>query len=254
MSTWHQWNKPLNALELVSFKHLIDPAGRGRSWKSTIEGVQGGFAERDGFSLNPKGPMKADDCGVYWIHIDGPRSKNFDYIGRSANYTAAPYQRGISGRVFDHLRKILALPKREQFGSAIMKSQNVTTQVGAQKLLSKQQFENYADFRRFLTVADTGEFAYHIEEKFLKAFQSFSHEMATYESIKKFLSKRVSISFNCFYPSPDSERASKRAKDHFREEIAKAEGLAIHEFLKIKGELPNLNSRDEIASLGGFGS
>jgi hypothetical protein len=148
------------------------------------------------------------------------------------------------------LRKILALPKRAQFGSAIMKSQNVTTQVGAQKLLSKQQFESYADFRRFLTVSDTGEYGYHIEEKFLKAFQSFSHEMATYESIKKFLSKRVSISFNCFYPSPDSENA----EVHFGEEIAKAEGLAIHEFLKIKGELPNLNSRDEIASLGGFGS
>lgn len=250
MSTWNQWNKPLNALELVSFKHLIDPAGRGRSWKSTIEGVQGGFAERDGFSLNPKGPMKADDCGVYWIHIDGPRSKNFDYIGRSANYQADRYQRGISGRIFDHLRKILALPKRGQFGSAIMKSQNVTTKVGAQKLLSKQKFENYADFRRFLTVSDTGEYGYHIEEKFLKAFQSFSHEMETYESIKKFLSTRVSISFNCLYPSPDS----KTAKRHFGEEIAKTEGLAIHEFLNIKGELPNLNSRDEIAGLGGFGS
>jgi hypothetical protein len=232
--------------------HLI-AGGAGNQWQSEIDGRKGNFATRDGFRAKQDGPLSGLSCGVYFIRVMPASSQGntYDYIGLSAAYSAQPYQRGIPGRLGDHMRKLCCLPHRTEFGTSIATAQGISLDE-APEWLSRQKFASYAEFRNAfrLNQPNKNRFAFTIEENFMRCFVENERHLQSYDDIVRFFKDRVLVSFNQIDSPPEHARESTIRS--FIAKIAKIEGLAMQAYAMRYKNLPNLNSVDETRGVNGF--
>ena len=222
-------------------------------------------------------------CGVYFIRVDDQSAKNnketpsgyYDYIGLSANFKKNTFQSGIFGRLFDHYRKLVCLPKRGNFGELITKYQlevdlsHLTAKqrkkeikekykTPAMQHLKKQHFKNYDELRNYFGASYIEESIdlYGTTENFYKVFQECSqrNDLNSIDGINKFFKEKVRLAFYEHNFAGNSKfkinkNGASQINDkwtEFIEFISKGEGVALATYKKDYGELPFLNKRDEI--------
>ena len=206
----------------------------------------------------------------------------YDYIGLSSNFKKNDFQSGIFGRLFDHYRKLVCLPSRGNFGELItkyhlgidlshlsneQKKNEIKEKYKTRAIqhLKDQHFKNYDELRDYFGASHIGENLdlYGTTENFHKVFQECKerNDLNSIEGINKFFKEKVRLAFykhnfsgnSKFLLADGTPKLSKNGTPHingkwkeFIEFISKGEGLALATYKKDYGELPFLNSRDEI--------
>lgn len=246
------WTRLQSISEVMTIDHLI-AGGKGNTWQSEIEGRKGNFATRDGFLARQDGPLSDLSCGVYFIRVmpASSQEETYDYIGLSAAYSAGPYQRGIPGRLGDHMRKLCCLPHRQKFGVGLAEAQGIPSDE-APEWLRRQKFANYAEFRNAfrLKQSNPNRFSFRIEQNFMRCFIENEQHLQSYDDIVRFFTDRVLVSFVKI--EAPAEHAGEATIRSFREKIAKIEGLAMQAYATRFKNLPKLNSVDETRGVNGF--
>ena len=261
------WTKFYDFNEVMQIMPFASDEGKAYEWKCSFNGVMSKFQTRDGCSLKQDGKLDSHYCGIYWIRVKqackAHPSGTWDYIGLSDNRDSGEYQRGIFGRLADHIRKIQYLPHRSKFGyrlynkeyddgksdNKIRKEKLLRTGRGRKgstplrnKYLSEFQrsdFSNCQVFRdhfrtkdgRDLIVKDCG-------HEFAEFFSLNKGELETFSDIKTFMETKIQIKF---FVIP------KMTKDKLYIEIAEA--MCLDAYKKKYGLLPKLNMKDETIKL-----
>ena len=258
------WTKFYDFNEVLEIKPFADKKGLARDWKCKFDGEMLKFQTRDGCFLKQDGPLDTHDCGIYWLRVkqtcDGHPSGLWEYIGLSKNRSGSEYQRGIFGRLADHIRKIQYLPHRSKFGYRLYNKEyddgKSDEKIREEKLLrtgsgrkgstplrnkylsefQRNDFSNCQVFRdhfrtkggRDLIVKDCG-------HEFAEFFSFNKGELETFSDIETFMKTKIQIKF---FVIP------KMTKDKLYIEIAEAICLDAYK-KKHKGLLPKLNIENE---------
>ncbi len=258
------WTKFYDFKEVLEIKHFAHEDGRARDWKCKFNGKMLKFQRRDGCFLKQNGPLDTHDCGIYWLRVEqtchGHPSGLWEYIGLSKNRSGSEYQRGIFGRLADHIRKIQYLPHRSKFGYRLYNKEyddgKSDKQIQNERLLRTEKrlstplrnrylnefhgndFPNCQAFRdhfrtkdgRDLIVKDCG-------SEFAEFFNINKGELQTFSDIKTFMETKIQIKF---FVIPKMTKG----KDKLYIEIAEAMCLDAYK-KNHEGFLPKLNITNE---------
>ncbi len=258
------WTRFYNFNELLIIEPFAHKEGNSIDWKCRFNGEMLRFQKRDGCLLKQDGKLHNDDCGIYWIRVnklcrDHP-SKVWEYIGLSDNRTGAPYQRGIYGRLADHIRKIQYIPHRSKFAHKMFKKENgfkkSDSQITREKLLINQgastelrnryvaefqdcDFQNCQEFRDFFKKEDIDLIKEDCGEEFAAFFNFNKEHLKEFSDIRNYLESNVQIRF---FVIPKMTNQKKY--------IEIAESICHDAYKKLnQGCLPKLNDRDESQKL-----
>ena len=117
------WTKFYGFNEVLEMEPFADKKGRATDWMCSFHGKMVKFQTRDGCVLKDDGKLDTHDCGIYWLRViqtcKTHSSGYWDYIGLSDNRESNKYQRGIYGRLADHIRKIQYIPQRATIGKRL---------------------------------------------------------------------------------------------------------------------------------------
>ena len=297
------WSEFRPFTDYIDIKHFTGYSGGGKNiWKTKLQEEVNkepdllSFSQAEGCTPVKGGVLdyRKDNssvewpeitCGIYFIRIDDESAKHneetpsgyYDYIGLSSNFTKKKFQSGIYGRLFDHYRKLVCLPKRGNFGELIIRNHfkdinlsNLNTdqktallkkhQPKAIEHLQKQSFEDYQKLRDYFGGDDIGNNLdlYGTTEYFFKVFKACNetNDLNTINGIKHFFKEKVHLSFYKHTFGGEDQFRSKgnnpqinESWKKFVEFIAKGEGVALAAYKKINGKLPYLNKRDVIKNL-----
>lgn len=257
------WTKFYDFNEVLEIKNFADKKGRARDWKCKFNGKMLKFQTRDGCSLKQDGPLNTHDCGIYWLRVKqtchGHPSGFWEYIGLSKNRSGSAYQRGIFGRLADHIRKIQYLPHRSKFGHRMYKKENgfvlsdkqITDnnllRAGPKNKTSTELRNRYVaefqdcdfldcqKFRDFFMKNDIDLIKEDCGEEFAEFFNFNKDKLRKFDDICKFIESNIQIRF---FVIP------KMLNDKKYIEVAEAICLDAYK-KKHKGLLPKLNISDE---------
>ena len=262
-----KWTKFYNFNEVLDIKPFAHKDGRATGWKCKFNGLEAKFATRDGCQLKQNNHLDNDDCGIYWLRAneiceDHP-SKVWDYIGLSNSRTAAKYQRGIYGRLADHIRKIQHIPERPLFSVRMFqrdnpdfrirrpeeiikmlketsgkKNKNITLYEEYVEELGDANFENCQEFRDLFADKDGKDYICSTAP-FRDLFNSHKSLLKTFADIEKYLHENIKLRF---FIIPKMKRESLY--------IELAEAISHQEYKqKFEGHIPKLCSDDESLKL-----
>jgi len=284
------WTEFKPFIDFVDIRPFTGYEGRSGVWKTILEGTKEAkcFSQAEGcwplsggeFDFqrrNPDGEYLEVTCGVYFIRIKDDSAKAnaetpsgyYDYIGLSANFKKNDFQSGIFGRLFDHYRKLVCLPSRNNFFKLIAKYQlgvdpnNLSKEerdkyyLLAIKNLEEQNFQNYDALREYFGASHIGKDMdlYGTTKNFHKVFKECrkNNDLNCNKGIKEFFKKNVNIAYYKYNFSGDSKFTLRNGRPQINEKwldfvkfISKAEGVALATYKKENGKLPFLNDRDEI--------
>ena len=284
------WTEFKPFIDFVDIRPFTGYEGRPGVWKTILEGTKEAkcFSQAEGCwplsggefdfqRTNPDGEYLEVTCGVYFIRIKDDSAKAnaetpsgyYDYIGLSANFKKNDFQSGIFGRLFDHYRKLVCLPSRNNFFKLIAKYQlgvdpnNLSKEerdkyyLLAIKNLEEQNFQNYDALREYFGASHIGKDMdlYGTTKNFHKVFKECrkNNDLNCNKGIKEFFKKNVNIAYYKYNFSGDSKFTLRNGRPQINEKwldfvkfISKAEGVALATYKKENGKLPFLNDRDEI--------
>lgn len=284
------WTEFKPFIDFVDIRPFTGYEGRPGVWKTILEGTKEAkcFSQAEGCwplsggefdfqRTNPDGEYLEVTCGVYFIRIKDDSAKAnaetpsgyYDYIGLSANFKKNDFQSGIFGRLFDHYRKLVCLPSRNNFFKLIAKYQlgvdlnNLSKEerdeyyLLAVKNLEEQNFQNYDALRKYFGASHIGKDMdlYGTTKNFHKVFKECrkNNDLNCNKGIKEFFKKNVNIAYYKYNFSGDSKFTLRNGRPQINEKwldfvkfISKAEGVALATYKKENGKLPFLNDRDEI--------
>lgn len=254
------WTKFYDFNEVLEMEPFADKKGRATSWMCSFNGKMAKFQTRDGCVLKDDGKLGTHDCGIYWLRVNQTckthSSGYWDYIGLSDNRESSKYQRGIYGRLADHIRKIQYIPHRSKFKYRLynkdhddgksdnkIKEEKLITPALEEKYRSRFKdidFEDCQDFRDYF-LANNGEdlIEKDTSHEYAKLFSFNKKSLKTFADIKKFMETNIQIKF---FVIP------KMNQDKLYIEIAEALCFDAYK-KKNKGEIPRLNDRDESKKL-----
>ena len=257
------WTKFYDFNEVLEIKPFADEKGRATSWMCSFNGKMVKFQTRDGCVLKDKGKLDTHDCGIYWLRVNQTckthSSGYWDYIGLSDNRDSEKYQRGIYGRLADHIRKIQYIPHRSKFKYRLynkdhddgksdwkIKKEKLITPAIEEKYLSRfkdKDFKDCQDFRDyFLTNNGEDLIEKDCSHEYAKLFSFNKKHLKTFDEIKKFMETNIQIRFFVI-PKMSQDKPEKLY-------IEIAEALCFDAYKKKNnGEIPRLNDRDESKKL-----
>ena len=261
------WTKFYDFNEVLEIKPFADKNGRARDWKCKFGEEMLKFQTRDGCFLKQKGPLKTHDCGIYWLRVnqtcDAHPSGKWEYIGLSKNRSGSEYQRGIFGRLADHVRKIQYIPHRSKFGHRMYKKEhgfgysdkqitdknllragpkNQTSTELRNKYVAEFQdstFQDCQEFRDFFMKDDIDLIKEDCGEEFAEFFNFNKDKLRVFDDICDFIESNIQIRF---FVMP------KMSNDKKYIEVAEAICLDAYK-KKHRGSLPKLNIDDESKKL-----
>lgn len=260
------WTKFYDFNEVLEIEPFADKNGGARDWKCKFAGEMLKFQTRDGCFRKQDGPLDTHDCGIYWLRAnqtcDAHPSGKWEYIGLCKNRSGSEYQRGIFGRLADHVRKIQYIPHRSKFGHRMYKKEhgfgytdqqitdnnflragpnNTSTELRNKYVAEFQDstFQDCQEFRDFFMKDDIDLIKEDCGEEFAEFFSFNKGELETFSDIKTFMETKVQIRF---FVIP------KMTKDKLYIEIAEALCLDAYK-KKHAGSLPKLNIEDETSKL-----
>lgn len=194
-----QWSEFYKFDQILKLDHWVVDKADKNEWRTTLEGRNGDLAKRDGCLLqqSENNPLKNDYCGLYMLRADndniGDDSGYCDYIGMSSAITPGPYQRGIYGRLADHVLKIQFLPPRVRIGKCFQKIMQGHSIEHYRSVFSKKEFSDYEELREFFKKDD--KYQYSSTKKFKEFFEANKELLKTYKDVKEFLYEKVKIRF-----------------------------------------------------------
>ena len=260
------WTKFYDFNEVLEIKPFADKNGRARDWKCKFGEEMLKFQTRDGCFLKQKGPLKTHDCGIYWLRVnqtcDAHTSGKWEYIGLSKNRSGSEYQRGIFGRLADHVRKIQYIPHRSKFGHKMYKKEhgfgykdqqitdnnflragpnNTSTELRNKYVAEFQDstFQDCQEFRDFFMKDDIDLIKEDCGEEFAEFFNFNKDKLRVFDDICDFIESNIQIRF---FVMP------KMSNDKKYIEVAEAICLDAYK-KKHRGSLPKLNIDDESKKL-----
>ena len=196
-----QWSKFYKFDKILRLEHWVVDGADKNKWRTTLEKRNGDLAKRDGCMLqeNESNPLKNDYCGLYMLRAPNDNIDDdadfCDYIGMSAAINPAEYQRGIYGRLADHVLKMQFLPARSKlkdYFSQLMPGHSLAQH---RSEFSRMKFEDYEDLRNFFKKDGEYVFDSSSTEKFKKFYIANKQFLKTYNNVKKFFNEKIEIRF-----------------------------------------------------------